>query len=75
MMMNLRENYKSRIYIIFRSKSYWLRRLENYDRNERVPVNEYTIEHIMPQNENLSLEWKQDLGPDWGEYKKHIFTH
>ncbi len=54
----------------FRSKSYWLRRLENYDRNERVPVNEYTIEHIMPQNENLSLEWKQDLGPDWERVQK-----
>jgi len=30
----------------FRSRSYWLRRLENYDRKERVPVDEFTIEHI-----------------------------
>jgi len=49
----------------FRSRSYWLRRLENYGRKERVPVDEYTIEHIMPQNENLSAEWREALGPDW----------
>jgi uncharacterized protein with ParB-like and HNH nuclease domain/predicted transport protein len=49
----------------FRSRSYWLRRLENHDRKERVPVDEYTIEHILPQNENLSAQWKFDLGPEW----------
>jgi uncharacterized protein with ParB-like and HNH nuclease domain/predicted transport protein len=49
----------------FRSRSYWLRRLENYGRKERVPVDEFTIEHIMPQNENLSVEWQTELGPDW----------
>lgn len=54
----------------FRSRSYWLRRLENHDRKERVPVDEYTIEHILPQNENLSAQWKADLGPDWMHIKK-----
>lgn len=49
----------------FRSRTYWLRRLENHDRKEKVLVDEYTIEHIMPQNKNLSLEWKADLGPEW----------
>jgi uncharacterized protein with ParB-like and HNH nuclease domain/predicted transport protein len=49
----------------FRSRSYWLRRLENYDRKERVSVDEYTIEHIMPQNENLSAQWQADLGAEW----------
>ncbi len=48
----------------FRSRSYWLRRLENHGRKERVPVDEYTIEHIMPQNEDLSAEWRSDLGPE-----------
>ena len=42
----------------FRSRSYWLRRLENHGRKERVPVDEYTIEHILPQNENLSAQWQ-----------------
>jgi uncharacterized protein with ParB-like and HNH nuclease domain/predicted transport protein len=49
----------------FRSRSYWLRRLENFERKERVPVDEYTIEHIMPQNENLSAQWRRDLGTEW----------
>lgn len=49
----------------FRSRSYWLRRLENYGRKERVRVNEYTIEHILPQNPDLSAAWQQALGVDW----------
>ena len=39
----------------FRSRSYWLRRLENHGRKERVVVDEYTIEHIMPQNDGYDL--------------------
>lgn len=49
----------------FRSRSYWLRRLENHGRKERVLVEDYTIEHIMPQNEALSASWQADLGPEW----------
>lgn len=49
----------------FRSRSYWLRRLENDRRKEPVPVDEYTIEHILPQNEQLKPEWKAALGPEW----------
>lgn len=53
----------------FSRRSYWLRRLENDGRKERVPV-EYTIEHILPQNENLSTRWRKALGPDWGRVQK-----
>lgn len=49
----------------FPRRSYWLRRLENFGRKERVPVDEYTIEHILPQNENLSAKWRDALGPEW----------
>ena len=49
----------------FPRRSYWLRRLENHGRKERVPVDEYTIEHILPQNENLSAKWRDELGPEW----------
>ena len=49
----------------FQRRSYWLRRLENHGRKERIQVDEYTIEHIMPQNENLSEEWQHALGFDW----------
>lgn len=49
----------------FKRRSYWLRRLENAGRKERVPVEEYTIEHILPQNPALSPDWRADLGEDW----------
>ncbi len=49
----------------FLSRTYLLRRLENYKRKEHVLVDEYTIEHIMPQNPDLSTEWRAALGPDW----------
>ncbi len=49
-------------------KNYWLRRFENYNRKERVNIEEYTIEHILPQNLQLSNDWQRDLGSEW----KHI---
>ena len=54
----------------FRSRTYWLRRLENHGRKERVAVDEYTIEHILPQNENLSNAWRKALGPEWERVQK-----
>jgi predicted transport protein len=48
-----------------RQRSFWLRRFENHGRKERVYVEDYTIEHIMPQNEAMPEEWREELGPDW----------
>lgn len=48
-----------------RSKAYWLRRLENFGRKERVIVEDYTIEHVMPQNRELSVQWREELGEEW----------
>tara|TARA_R110002096_G_scaffold101316_1_gene224001 strand:+ start:7409 stop:9481 length:2073 start_codon:yes stop_codon:yes gene_type:complete len=63
-LIKLRNLYK------FNRRSYWLRRFENHDRKERVYVQDYTIEHIMPQNENLSPEWQKDLGENWQEIQE-----
>jgi predicted transport protein len=60
-----RRDLQTRNLYNFRSCSYWLRRLENHGRKERVAVDECTIEHILPQNENLSAAWKMALGPEW----------
>jgi len=62
-----RRDLQTRDLYHFRSRSgtYWLRRLENYGRKEWVPVDEYTIEHILPQNPELSTAWQQALGPEW----------
>lgn len=59
----------------FRSRNYLLRNLETYNRKELVNVESYTIEHIMPQNENLSNEWKQELGENWKViHEKYLHT-
>ncbi|NBD25638.1 GmrSD restriction endonuclease domain-containing protein [Paenibacillus glycinis] len=51
----------------FRNRNYLLRKLENHNRKEIIDIEAYTIEHIMPQNNNLSKQWRQDLGSDWEE--------
>jgi uncharacterized protein with ParB-like and HNH nuclease domain/predicted transport protein len=60
-----RRDLQTRDLYNFRSRSYWLRRFENHDRKERVAVDEYTIEHILPQNPELSAAWRQMLGAEW----------
>lgn len=49
----------------FRNRNYLLRKLENEGRKEPINISEYTVEHVMPQNENLPKIWREDLGPDW----------
>ncbi|HZU00240.1 MAG TPA: DUF262 and DUF1524 domain-containing protein [Ktedonobacteraceae bacterium] len=46
-------------------RNYVLRKLEHHGSKERVNVEDYTIEHIMPQH--LSSEWQGELGPNWKE--------
>ena len=65
-----RRDLQTRDLYNFRSRSYWLRRLENHGRKEPVPVGDYTIEHIMPQNPNLPAAWKQVLGPEWASVQE-----
>ena len=42
-----------------------LDRLENFGSKEPTDTSNYSIEHIMPQNEELSREWREMLGADW----------
>jgi len=59
----------------FRSRNYLLRKLENSDTKEPMTIEEYTIEHIMPQNEHLSFEWQRELGPNWKEvHARYLHT-
>ena len=54
----------------FPRRSFLLRRLENHSNKELVSIENYTIEHILPQNANLSQAWRDELGPDWKEIQK-----
>ena len=58
------------LYKFNKSCSYWLRRLENHQRKEPIAVADYTIEHILPQNPELSSSWRQALGPDWKQIQE-----
>lgn len=60
-----REFAQRDIYTLTNRRNYILRKLENFDSREVVRVEACTIEHIMPQNENLSPAWRNDLGPEW----------
>ena len=55
-----------------RTRNYVLSRLENYDNKAPINIGNYTIEHIMPQNKNLSEEWQKELGDNWKESKRQI---
>ncbi|AZL52062.1 DUF262 domain-containing protein [Helicobacter pylori] len=52
---------------------YFLERLENFERKERVYTHEYTTEHIMPQT--LNEEWERDLGGNFQAiHDKYLHT-
>lgn len=66
-------NWKSK------NKIYIMERLENYDNNEKVDIenlvtsNDLTLEHIMPQMLNRS--WKESLGKEFEQiHEKHLHT-
>ncbi len=44
--------------------------LENHDTKELTDTSGYSIEHIMPQNERLSPEWRRMLGEKWKDVQK-----
>jgi predicted transport protein len=58
------------LYKFNKSCSYWLRSLENHQRRELIAVADYTIEHILPQNPDLSATWREALGPDWAKVQE-----
>ncbi len=57
----------------FQKREYFLERLENFERKERVYAHEYTTEHIMPQT--LEEEWQRDLGENFEAiHEKYLHT-
>ena len=53
-----------------RTRNFILSQLENYGNKAPIVIENYTIEHIMPQNSSLSPEWRQMLGANWREVQK-----
>ncbi len=59
-----REGLETRDVYDMRNCNYLLDRLEN-DSKEKIDTSSFQIEHVMPQNPDLCLEWQAMLGPDW----------
>lgn len=54
-----------------RSRNFILSHLENFGNKAPIIIENYTIEHIMPQNSNPCDEWKTMLGTNWREVQKN----
>ncbi len=58
-----------------RQRNFILRHLEEHDNKATINIENYTIEHIMPQNPKMSIEWQTELGPNWKDVqKKYLHT-
>ena len=63
------------VYNNLRRCRYLLRKLENYERRQPHSCVDQTIEHVIPQNDNLCEEWRQELGENWQDIQeKYLHT-
>ena len=55
---------------------YLLRKLENHNNKQPIRcIEDYTLEHIMPQSTDQSEEWQEELGENWKEIEeKYLHT-
>ena len=59
-----------------KNRLYFLNRLENFNNNEKVNIDEnsaITIEHIFPQNPDI--KWKTDIGSEDYNFIKNNYLH
>ncbi len=68
-----REALETRDIYDMRTCFYLLDRLENFSK-ERIDTANFSIEHVMPQNEDLRPEWRVMLGADW-QTVQEIWLH
>lgn len=56
-----------------RLKKYILQKIENFERKEQISIENYQLEHIMPQT--ITEGWKSELGRNWKEiHNKYLHT-
>lgn len=58
-----------------KNRGYLLECLENYGNKDLIRANNYTLEHVMPQNPGLNPVWQDELGDDWkGVQERRLHT-
>lgn len=72
----VKTNFKKRDLYHSKNILYLLSNLESYKHPKNyLNFSNYTIEHIMPQNQNISDEWKESLGENYEAiHEKYIHT-
>ena len=51
---------------------YFFAKMENDSHKEPISIGDYTIEHVMPQNEKLCQAWQEMLGPNWQDVQSRL---
>jgi Protein of unknown function (DUF1524) len=74
------EEFKSQFPFVplynLRITDYTLRKIENSNhKKEPISVENYTVEHILPQKPELPKAWIDELGNDWKQiHQKYVHT-
>jgi len=71
-----KENFCIKDVYNFHPCRYLLHKLENHEHSkELISLEHCTIEHVMPQNPDLSENWQEELGENWREVQeKYLHT-
>ena len=66
------------LYEVKHYKTYWLLKFENFNKKEPISIENLSIEHIIPQNQNnsnLPPHWQQELGENYQQvWAKYLHT-
>ncbi len=67
------------LYEVKHYKTYWILKFENFNRKETISIEDYSIEHIMPQNNDnpttLPSHWKEEFGENYQQvWAKYLHT-
>lgn len=62
---DFKANFIHKDFYNMKSKNAILKIIEDHSNKEELKSSNYTVEHILPQGDNLPEEWKKALGDDW----------
>lgn len=64
------ENFISKDMYNTRNRVYLLSKLENFDNKSSIQIENFSIEHIIPQNKDLNDSWRDALGENYKAIQK-----
>ncbi len=68
-------HFKEQNFYNMKIKNSILEMIENFENKTPLILDNYTVEHIMPQGENIPKIWKEMLGENWKDiFDKYVQT-